>query len=75
MCRLFFENRYFKEEEKDVETMCKIMEKMRNEIAHEKAVEIAERMLKSGKLSYEEIVEFTELTIEEVKVLNEKGIA
>lgn len=32
-------------------------------------------MLKSGKLSYEEIVEFTELTIEEVKALNEKGIA
>lgn len=48
---------------------------MRNETAHEKAVEIAERMLKSGKLSYEEIAEFAELTIEEVKALNEKGIA
>ena len=51
------------------------MEEMRNETAHEKAVEIAERMLKSGKLSYEEIAEFAELTIEEVKALNEKGIA
>ena len=44
-------------------------------ISEEKAVEIAERMLKSGKLSYEEIAEFAELTIEEVKALNEKGIA
>ena len=67
--------RYFKEDEKGVETMCKAMEEMRNETAHEKAVEIAERMLKSGKLSYEEIAEFAELTIEEVKALNEKGIA
>ena len=67
--------RYFKEDEKGVETICKAMEEMRNETAHEKAVEIAERMLKSGKLSYEEIAEFAELTIEEVKALNEKGIA
>ena len=61
--------RYFKEDEKGVETICKAMEEMRNETAHEKAVEIAERMLKSGKLSYEEIAEFAELTIEEVKAL------
>ena len=67
--------RYFKEDEKGVETICKAMEEMRNEKKHEKAVEIAERMLKSGKLSYEEIAEFAELTIEEVKALNEKGIA
>ena len=67
--------RYFKEDEKGVETICKAREEMRNETAHEKAVEIAERMLKSGKLSYEEIAEFAELTIEEVKALNEKGIA
>ena len=67
--------RYFKEDEKGAETICKAMEEMRNETAHEKAVEIAERMLKSGKLSYEEIAEFAELTIEEVKALNEKGIA
>ena len=61
--------------QRGVETICKAMEEMRNETAHEKAVEIAERMLKSGKLSYEEIAEFAELTIEEVKALNEKGIA
>ena len=49
--------------------------KMRNETAHEKAVQIAKRMLKSGKLSYEEIAEFAELTVEEVKALDEKVIA
>ena len=40
-----------------------------------KAVQIAKRMLKSGKLSYEEIAEFAELTVEEVKALDEKVIA
>lgn len=67
--------RYFKEDEKGVATMCRAMEEMRNETAHEKAVQIAERMLKSGKLSYEEIAEFAELTVEEVKALDEKVIA
>lgn len=67
--------RYFKEDEKGVATMCKAMEEMRNETAHEKAVQIAKRMLKSGKLSYEEIAEFAELTVEEVKALDEKVIA
>ena len=67
--------RYFKEDEKGVATMCRAMEEMRNETAHEKAVQIARRMLKSGKLSYEEIAEFVELTVEEVKNLDEKVIA
>lgn len=67
--------RYFKEDEKGVATMCRAMEEMRNETAHEKAVQIAKRMLKSGKLSYEEIAEFAELTVEEVKALDEKVIA
>lgn len=67
--------RYFKEDEKGVATMCRAMEEMRNETAHEKAVQIAKRMLKSGKLSYEEIAEFAELTVEEVKALDEKVLA
>lgn len=53
--------------------MCRAMEEMRNETAHEKAVQIARRMLKSGKLSYEEIAEYAELTV--VKALDEKRIA
>lgn len=67
--------RYFKEDEKGVATMCRVMEEMRNETAHEKAVQIARRMLKSGKLSYEEIADFAELTVEEVKTLDKKVIA
>lgn len=64
--------RYFKEDEKGVETMCKSMEEMRNEASRAKAVQIARRMLDSGKLTYEEIAEFSDLTIEEVKTLDEK---
>ena len=67
--------RYFKEDEKGVATMCKAMEDMRNETIHENAVQIAKRMLKSGKLSYEEVAEFAELDVEEVKALGEKVIA
>ena len=61
--------------QQELATMCRAMEEMRNETAHEKAVQIAKRMLKSGKLSYEEIAEFAELTVEEVKALDEKVIA
>ena len=58
--------RYFKEDKEGIDTMCKAMEDMRNETAHEKAVEIAKRMLKSGKLSCEEIAEFAELSVDEI---------
>lgn len=67
--------RYFKEDEKGVATMCKAMEDMRNETAHEMAVQIARRMLKSGKLSYEEVAGYVELGVEEVKALDEKVLA
>ena len=71
--------RYFKEDKKGVATMCRIMEEMRNETAREteraKAIKVAKGMLKSGKLSYEEIAEIAELSITEVKALGEKVIA
>ena len=63
---------YFKEDEKGVATMCRAMEEMRNEASRSKAIQIARRMLDSGKLTYEEIAEFSDLTIEEVKTLDEK---
>ena len=50
----------------------KSMEEMRNEASRSKAIQIARRMLDSGKLTYEEIAEFSDLTIEEVKTLDEK---
>lgn len=48
--------------------ICKIMEDMRKT----ERIEIAQRMLASGKLTYEEIAEFADLTVEEVKDLDEK---
>ena len=67
---------YFKEDEKGVAIMCKAMEDMRNEAAKMKAVHIARLMLDGGKLSYEDIAAYTELTIEEVeKIASEKKSA
>ena len=55
--------------------MCKLMEDMRNETAREERIAMAQRLLKLGKLSYEEIAETAVLTVEEVKALDEKVIA
>lgn len=51
--------------------MCKAMEDMRKT----ERMEIAQRMLASGKLTYEEIAEFADLTVEVVKALDEKNTA
>ena len=67
--------RYFKEDEKGVATMCRVMEDMRNETAREERIAMAQRLLKLGKLSYEEIAETAVLTVEEVKALDKKVIA
>ena len=71
--------RYFKEDVKGVENMCGVLEEMRmetaREAAHENSVQIASRMIKSTKLSYEEIAQIAELPIEEVKALEERVIA
>ena len=57
--------RYFKQDEKGVATMCKIMEDMRNEAAQKaelkNARETAMRMIKKGKMSLEEIAEYIPL--------------
>ena len=65
--------RYFKEDEKGVATMCRVMEDMRNETAREERIAMAQRLLKLGKLSYEEIAETAVLTVEEVKALDENS--
>ena len=56
--------------------MCKMLEDMRNEAAHEAkregARKIAKRLLKMEKLSHEEIADGTGLPLEEVKVLEEE---
>ena len=65
--------------QQELATMCRAMEEMRNETAreteHAKAIKVAKGMLQSGKLSYEEIAEIAELSIDEVKALDEKVIA
>ena len=42
------------------------------EMQKEELIEVAERLLKLKKLSYEEIAEIVKLTVEEVKILDEK---
>ena len=61
-------------------TMCKMMEDMRNEAAREaekmKAIRMARLMIEDGKLNYEDIAMYTELTLEEVeKIALEKKSA
>ena len=67
--------RYFKEDEKGAAVMCKAMEDMRNEAAKEQAIRVARKMLKAGKFSYEEIAEYSDLTVDEVKELATKQSA
>ncbi len=61
--------RYFKQDEKGVAAMCKIMEDMRNEAELNKAKKTAVHLIKLGKMSLEEIAEATELSLETVKEL------
>lgn len=58
--------KYFKEDEKGVAAMCKIMEDL---IDSEKK-EIALKMLRDGKLQKEEIAEYFGLTLEQVEELS-----
>ena len=52
-----------------MKTMCDTWEEIRNEGKIEASIEHATAMLKSGKLSMEEIAEFTGLSIEKVREL------
>lgn len=71
--------KYFKEDTKGVTNMCRALEEMRDETArearHKNKLEIAERLLTSGKMSYEEISEMVELPVEEIKALDTKKSA
>jgi len=65
--------RYFKEDEKGVAVMCKVMEDMRSESAktavENRNIEIALDMIRDGKLSLEQIAQYSRLAIERVKEL------
>ena len=59
--------RYFKENEGGRETMCKIVEDLREEAREEARNQIAIRLLQGGKLSVEEIASAAELPLREVE--------
>lgn len=66
--------RSFKQDEKGIAAMCKIMEDMRKEAAREavldNARETARRMIKKGKMSLEEIADYVPiLSLDEFKQL------
>lgn len=60
--------RYFKEDEKGVAAMCKVMEDMRNEAVEKDRIQNAIEMLKDG-LSVEKVAQYSRLAIERVKEL------
>lgn len=60
--------RYFKQDEKGVAIMCKIMEDIRNEAALNNARETAERMIKDGEMTLEKIARYVPaLSMDELK--------
>ena len=61
--------RQYKETTEGVDTMCDILDEMRNEAEHKKACEIANNMIKIGKMSLEEIAECSGLSIDKVREL------
>ena len=66
--------RFFKESEEGVAIMCRAMEEMRMQALEagrkEAVLEMAHRMLHSGRYALEEIAEMTNLSLEEVRELN-----
>ena len=64
--------RFFKENEKGVAAMCKVVEDLCNDAKIEEKKESAIRLIKQGKLSDEEIAEGLGLDVEVVKALGEE---
>ena len=65
--------KYFKEEEKGARYMGSVMDEIRKEAVDATKIEAAKNILKSGKMSVEEIAEVLSLPIEEVEaLLNQK---
>ena len=57
--------RYYKETEKGVDKMCEIWDEVRNEAR----IENAQKMINSGKLSLEDIAEYSGLSLDKVREL------
>lgn len=65
--------RYYKTNPKGVEHMCKSMEDRIKATAAETAVEIALKMISKGKLTLEEISEYSSLPLDKIRELAEKN--
>ena len=70
--------RYFKEDEKGVAAMCKVMEDMRNETARiaaeRRSIEIAKRLIADG-IVLEKVADYSGLTLEKVQELAKQRTA
>ena len=64
--------RYFKEDEKGVAAMCKVVEDLCNDAKIEEKKEIAIRLLRQSELSNEKIAEYVGLNVEVVNALDEE---
>ena len=61
--------RYFKEDVKGVEDMCRIVEDIVEKEKREEKIEMIARMKRVGKLSFDEISEITGFTVEEIEAI------
>lgn len=64
--------RYLKENEKGVKHMCRIMEEMAKEERDERTIEMAAKILESGKMTEEELTEMFKLTAKQLKAIKER---
>ena len=74
MCNMCYEElskrvRQYKETEEGVDTIWESLDEMKNDVRTETRIENARKMIKSGKLSLDEIAEFSGLSVEKVREL------
>ena len=61
--------RLYKETEEGVDTMCDVLDEMKNDVRTETRIENAVELIKNGKLSLDEIAKCCKLSIEKVREL------
>lgn len=67
--------RYYKEDAKGVEAMCRIVEDIVEKEKREEKIAMISKMKRMGKWSNEDIAEVTGFTVEEIEALTEKNAA
>ena len=61
--------RQYKETEEGVDTMCDILDEMKNDVRTETRIENARKMLEIGKMTFDEIAICSGLSVEKVREL------